>query len=255
MRRKIMEDTTLKALEIIKKSKNIVVFTGAGISVPSPSSIPDFRSANGIYNQKLKSNIRPEEIISHSFFMKYPEDFFSFYFDKMVYLNALPNQAHTYLGYLENNTKQIKAIITQNIDGLHQMGGSKNVLELHGSIHRNYCMKCHRFYNLKDTLTRYQINNKTPLCDCGGIIKPDVVLYEECLDNDVLEQSISYISQADTLIVIGTSLVVYPASGLIQYFHGHNLIIINKSTTSLDEKFGYVIHDDIINVINKLEER
>lgn len=231
--------------QIIKNSKNIVVFTGAGISVPS--GIPDFRSAEGIYNQKSGLTVRPEDIISHSFFVSYPDDFFQFYKQKMIYPEALPNKAHNYFASLEKEDKNV-TIITQNIDGLHSLAGSKNVLELHGSIHRNHCQKCHKFYNLKDIL-KFE---KTPKCQCGGIIKPDVTLYEEDLDYIVLTSAMRAINQADLLIVVGTSLVVQPAASLIRYFLGENIILINKEKTPYDHYAKYVINDDVINVVNKL---
>lgn len=229
-----------KLKEIVKNSKNIVVFTGAGISVPS--NIPDFRSDNGLYNQG--GYIRPEEIISHSFFINHPKEFYEFYGNKMVYKDALPNLAHKYFGSLEN----VSAVVTQNIDNLHQLGGSKVVYELHGSVKRNYCMKCGKYYDLDD------INPKEiPYCSCGGIIKPDVVLYEEPLDTTVVMKAVNAISKADTLIVIGTSLVVYPAASYLNYFRGDNLVLINKSKTSYDGIADLVFNEDVINVINKIK--
>lgn len=234
-------DRYLLLKEMIVHSKQIVVFTGAGISVPS--GIPDFRSADGLY-QQAKGNIRPEEIISHSFFMKYPQDFFSFYGSKMVYPNAKPNAAHTYFANLSN----VSAVITQNIDGLHQLAGSKNVLELHGSVQRNYCMKCHRFFDLKQIQP-----SKVNYCACGGIIKPDVVLYEEPLNESVVSAAIDKIQAADMMIVVGTSLVVYPAASYLQYFKGKNLVLINKSKTSYDDVATLVFNEDVIHVINQIK--
>lgn len=209
--------------KIIDESKNIVFFGGAGVS--TESNIPDFRSADGIYHQKYKYT--PEQVVSHSFFLKNTEAFYDFYKEKMMILDAKPNQAHLKLAELEKAGK-LTAIVTQNIDGLHQLAGSKNVLELHGSIHRNYCMQCGKFYDAK-----YVKNSKAiPKCECGGIIKPDVVLYEEGLDQRIISKTVNAISQADTLIIGGTSLVVYPAAGFIDYFKGKHLVVINKSVTA-----------------------
>lgn len=208
---------------IIDDSKRIVFFGGAGVS--TESNIPDFRSADGLYQQKYKYS--PEQIVSHSFFVRNPEGFYEFYKEKMMFLDAKPNAAHLKLAELEEKGK-LTAVITQNIDGLHQAAGSKNVLELHGSIHRNYCMKCHKFYDAAYVKNASGI----PRCTCGGMIKPDVVLYEEGLDSDVIRRSIKAISEADTLIIGGTSLVVYPAAGFIDYFRGKHLVVINKSATA-----------------------
>ena len=232
---------------IIKNSSNIVFFGGAGVS--TESCIPDFRSADGLYNVKNELKFPPEVILSHSFFVNHTEDFFKFYKINMIFSDAIPNDAHITLSKLELRNK-LKALITQNIDGLHQMAGSKNVYELHGSIHRNYCMKCNKFFDLN-----YIISSKTivPICNsCGGIVKPDVVLYEESLDMAVLESSIKAISIADTLIVGGTSLVVYPAANLIKYFNGKNLILINKSSTPYDDQANLVIHDSIGKVLSNV---
>ncbi len=237
-----------KLKEIIEKSKKIVIFSGAGLS--TNSGIPDFRSADGLYNQKTKSNIRPEEIISHSFFMSNPCEFYQFYFSKMVYLDAKPNLAHKYFAKLEEEGK-VLAVVTQNIDNLHQAAGSKRVYELHGSIMRNYCMKCHKFYSLKDI---FHESCEVPRCSCGGIIKPDVVLYEEGLNDEVVENALNAIREADTIIVTGTSLTVYPAAGFLRYFRGENLILLNKSETPYDSLANIAIHDDIKNVIEYLEK-
>lgn len=217
------EEEIRKLKDIADDSKSIVFFGGAGVS--TESGIPDFRSEDGLYRQKYR--YPPEQIISHTFFVKHPEEFFEFYRDKMMILDASPNKAHRKLAQLEQEGK-LTAVITQNIDGLHQAGGSKNVLELHGSIHRNYCQKCGKFYDA------FYIKNTqgVPRCECGGIIKPDVVLYEESLDQDVIRQSIQAIAGADTLIIGGTSLVVYPAAGFIDYFRGRHLVVINKSATA-----------------------
>lgn len=234
-----------KLTEILRDSNNIVFFGGAGCSCES--GIPDFRSASGLWNEKLKINLTPEQLVSHTMFMRYPEEFFEFYRDKLIYPEAKPNAAHIALAKLEKMGK-LKAIVTQNIDGLHQAAGSKNVYELHGSVLRNYCMKCGAFYNEKFILE----SKGVPTCPkCGGKVKPDVVLYEEGLDNDVITKAIRAISQADTLIIGGTSLVVYPAAGLINYFKGKNLILINKSSTSADDKANLVIHDAIGKVLRE----
>ena len=231
--------------KILKNSNNIVFFGGAGVS--TESNIPDFRSSNGRWNEKLKINFTPEQLVSHTFFMRYPEEFFKFYKDKLIYPEAKPNAAHIALAKLEKMGK-LKAIVTQNIDGLHQAAGSKNVFELHGSVLRNYCMKCHAFYDEKFILASEGI----PTCPkCGGKVKPDVVLYEEGLDNDVITGAVRAISQTDTLIIGGTSLVVYPAAGLIDYFRGKNLVLINKSSTSADNKANLVIHDSIGKVLGE----
>lgn len=224
---------------IIKESENIVFFGGAGVS--TESNIPDFRSSNGLWNEKLKINFSPEQLVSHTFFVNYPEDFFEFYKEKLIYPDAKPNAAHIALAELEKMGK-LKAVVTQNIDGLHQAAGSKTVYELHGSVLRNYCMKCGKFYDEKYILKSKGI----PLCEeCGGRVKPDVVLYEEGLDDTVISAAINAISKADTLIIGGTSLVVYPAAGLIHYFKGRNLVLINKSITSADGQADLVIHEPI----------
>lgn len=233
-----------KLEEMIKNSNNIVFFGGAGVS--TASGIKDFRSKDGLYNMKYK--FPPEEILSHHFFMNETEEFYIFYKDKLNCLNALPNSCHTFLTELEKSGK-LKAIITQNIDGLHTKAGSKNVLELHGSIYRNYCMKCQKFYDAS-----YIFNSKgIPKCECGGIIKPDVVLYEEALDDSVLESSIKAISKSDMLIIAGTSLTVYPASGLVNYFNGKYLVVINNDTTYIDNKADLVINEDIKTCFDKLK--
>lgn len=237
-----MCDYTKQLKEIIANSNNIVFFGGAGVS--TASGIPDFRSANGIFSQKYHRNLSPEELVSHSFFVRDTEMFYDFYKEHLVYPDALPNNCHKALAVLEAEGK-LKAVITQNIDGLHQMAGSKKVYELHGSVHRNYCLNCHKFYD-----GAYVRNSEgIPRCDCGGIIKPDVVLYEEGLDDDTVSGAINAISQADTLIIGGTSLVVYPAAGLIRYFRGENLVLINKSVTPADKNADLVIHDDIAEVM------
>lgn len=232
---------------IIDHSSSIVVFTGAGIS--TPSGIPDFRSADGIYSQKRKDKYTPEEIISHTFFMNNPELFYEFYKEKMCYPNAKPNAAHKYFADLEKKGKNV-TIVTQNIDNLHQEAGSNRVYELHGSVHRNYCERCGRLFGLKYVLSHKGV----PLCDkCGGIIKPDVVLYEEPLDEQTINLAISAIMTCDTLIIVGTSLTVYPAAGFIRYFRGSNLVVINKDATSYDNMCDLVFNEDIIKVIENIK--
>lgn len=238
-------DTEIEQLtKILKESNNIVFFGGAGVS--TESGIPDFRSANGLFNEKLNITFTPEQLVSHSFYIRYPKEFFNFYKAKLIYPQAKPNKAHIALAKLEEMGK-LKAVITQNIDGLHQAAGSKNVFELHGSVLRNYCVKCHAFYDEKFILDSKDV----PTCTkCGGNVKPDVVLYEEGLDDNVIRDAIRAIANADTLIIGGTSLVVYPAAGLIDYFKGKNLILINKSSTSADNKADLVIHDSIGKVLS-----
>lgn len=232
--------------ELIKTSNNIVFFGGAGTS--TESGIPDFRSSNGLFNEKLNCNFTPEQLVSHTFFVRYPEDFFKFYKDKLIYKNAKPNKAHIALAELEKCGK-LKAIITQNIDGLHQMAGSKNVFELHGSVHRNYCENCRKFYNLDDMLN---LDGIVPHCEeCGSIVKPDVVLYEEALDDEVVNKAISAISKADLLIIGGTSLMVYPAAGFINYFKGKNIVVINKDNIKLNKNNVLEINESIGEVLNK----
>lgn len=231
---------TLKMM--IDSSQKIVFFTGAGISVPS--GIPDFRSADGLYT----NDMRAEEIISHSYFMHDPSGFYRFYKEKMCFPKAEPNTAHLWISELEKKGKSL-GVITQNIDGLHNKAGSVNVAEIHGSIHRNHCMRCHRFYSLDDILKSEDV----PMCRCGGIIKPDVVLYEEALDQNTVYQAIKMINEADCLIIIGTSLVVYPAASYIDYFNGEKLALINKGN-SASVKGALVIDDDIINVVKELNK-
>lgn len=229
--------------EIIDESDNIVFFGGAGVS--TESGIPDFRSVDGLYNQKY--DYPPETILSHTFFMDKTEEFYKFYRDKLIVKNVKPNKAHTVLAKLEEKGK-LRAVITQNIDGLHQMAGSKNVLELHGSILRNYCMKCGNFYDLE----YIEKSIGVPKCECGGIVKPDVVLYEEMLDDDTIRKSVKFISNADTLIIGGTSLNVYPAAGFINYFGGKHLVIINKASTIADKNAELVINEPIGEVLGRI---
>ncbi len=232
-----------KLQQIIDGSKNIVFFGGAGVS--TESGIPDFRSQDGLYNQKYK--FPPEQIISHSFFMRHTADFFDFYRDRMLYPGAQPNAAHIYLARLEEAGK-LKAVVTQNIDGLHQAAGSRNVFELHGSVLRNYCMRCGRFYPVDYIYSSVGV----PKCGCGGIIKPDVVLYEESLDGPTIEGAVKAISSADCLIIGGTSLAVYPAAGFIDFFRGSHLVVINKSSTPADVRAELVVNDGIGKVFSQL---
>ena len=235
------ETTQLK--EWIEASNNIVFFGGAGVS--TESKIPDFRSVDGLYHQQY--DYPPEHILSHHFFMENTEEFFRFYRNKMIFKEAKPNPAHIALANLEKQGK-LKAVITQNIDGLHQKAGSKEVLELHGSVLRNYCMNCHHFHSLETILAQEGV----PHCECGGIIKPDVVLYEEGLDSYLLEKAVSYIANADMLIIGGTSLAVYPAAGLIDYYRGNKLVLINKDKTGRDNQADLIIHEPIGKVLSFL---
>lgn len=230
--------------EIIDSSDNIVFFGGAGVS--TESGIPDFRSVDGLYNQKY--DYPPEEILSRTFFMNKTEEFYKFYRDKLIIKGVKPNKAHIALAELEKKGK-LKAVITQNIDGLHQLAGSKTVIELHGSTLRNYCMDCGKSYDID------YIDNADgiPRCTCGGIIKPDVVLYEEMLDDNAIRSAVSYISKADVLIIGGTSLNVYPAAGFINYFNGSHLVIINKASTPADRNADLVINEPIGEVLGSLK--
>lgn len=239
-----MTDKIAKLKEWVDGSDNIVFFGGAGVS--TESNIPDFRSVDGLYNQEYA--YPPETILSHTFFMRNPEEFYRFYKSKMLILDAKPNAAHLKLAQLEAEGK-LKAVVTQNIDGLHQAAGSKTVYELHGSVHRNYCMKCRKFFGPEYLAAAEGV----PKCDaCGAMVKPDVVLYEEGLDNDTISGAVSAISRADVLIIGGTSLVVYPAAGLIDYYKGHKLVLINKSTTPRDSIADLVINDSIGKVFSQI---
>ena len=229
--------------EIIDDSSRIVFFGGAGVS--TESGIPDFRSVDGLYNQQYK--YPPEQIISHSFYMRNPEEFFRFYRDRMIFPAAKPNAAHLKLAELEKAGK-LSCVITQNIDGLHQMAGSKNVVELHGSVHRNYCEKCGKFYPLSAITDA----DGVPTCDCGGRIKPDVVLYEEGLKDSDIKRAVEEIDACDTMIIGGTSLVVYPAAGLVRYFRGKHLVVINKSEISTGKSADLVINDSIGKVMSEI---
>lgn len=220
----------------IEESDNVVFFGGAGVS--TESKIPDFRSVDGLYNQQY--DYPPETILSHTFFVRKTEEFYRFYKNKMLFPNAQPNAAHLALAKLEKAGK-VRAVITQNIDGLHQAAGSKEVLELHGSVLRNYCTKCGKFYGME----HIREADGVPRCSCGGLVKPDVVLYEEGLDSGILHKSVEYIRNADVLIVGGTSLTVYPAAGLIDYYRGKKLVLINKSATAKDADADLIIKDPI----------
>ena len=232
-----------KLRKIVDESDNIVFFGGAGVS--TESGIPDFRSTDGLYHQQY--DYPPETILSHTFFMKKPEEFFRFYQDKMLALDAKPNPAHYKLAEWERQGK-LKAVITQNIDGLHQAAGSTKVLELHGSVLRNYCMKCGRFYEARFV----QEQEGIPRCSCGGMIKPDVVLYEESLNMQIMQEAVDYIRQADVLIVGGTSLVVYPAAGLIDYYRGNKLVLINRTPTGRDGVADLVVSGSIGEIFSAL---
>lgn len=231
--------------ELIDTYQNIVFFGGAGVS--TESGIPDFRSVDGLYNEIY--DYPPETIISHSFFVKNPKEFFRFYKNKMIYPNAAPNVTHKALAHLEQQGK-VKAVVTQNIDGLHQMAGSKCVYELHGSVHRNYCMNCGKFFGLDAVLEA----DGVPKCSCGGTIKPDVVLYEEGLDGKTVSSAIAAIQNADLLVVDGTSLTVYPAAGMIDYFRGDKLILINKTVTPFDSRADIVINESLGSVFKEILE-
>jgi len=236
-----------KLTEMILNSRYVVFFGGAGVS--TESNIPDFRSESGIYNTIKNYGRPPEEILSHSFFISKPEIFYDFYKNHMIYSGAKPNKAHTALAKLEQRGI-LKAVITQNIDGLHQAAGSREVLELHGSIYRNCCMKCGKKYDLEYVIS---CSGPYPACDkCGGIVRPEVTLYEESLDTRILNKSISHITKADMLIVGGTSLAVYPAAGLVDYYRGNRLILINKSSTPYDSRANIVIHDSIGKVLGSV---
>ena len=230
--------------EMINDSKSIVFFGGAGVS--TESGIPDFRSVDGLYNQKY--DYPPEEILSHTFFVQKTKEFYDFYRDKMICLDAQPNKAHLKLAELEKKGK-LTAVVTQNIDGLHTQAGSRKVYELHGSVHRNYCTKCGKFFGIE------AITDSTgvPKCECGGTIKPDVVLYEEGLDYDVINGAVKAIAECDMLIIAGTSMTVYPAAGLVRYFRGKYLVVINRDPTSVDGQCDLVLHDKVGEVLDKIK--
>ena len=242
-------DSRLK--EILDKSESVVFFGGAGVS--TESNIPDFRSEKGLYHAQQEYGCSPEEILSRTFFDRYTETFFDYYKKNLIYLDAEPNKAHKALAYLEKQGK-LKAVVTQNIDGLHQKAGNTKVYELHGSVMRNYCMDCGKFYDVEYIMDEANCKKGVPHCkECGGIVKPDVVLYEEALDDDCVTGAIEAISKADTLIIGGTSLVVYPAAGLIRYFSGNNLVLINKQPTPQDKNADLVINDSIGKVMEITE--
>lgn len=238
-----MDKDIEKLQQMIDGSRRIVFFGGAGVS--TESGIPDFRSVDGLYHQKF--DYPPETILSHSFFISHTAEFFDFYRQKMICLTARPNAAHRKLAELEA-AGRLSAVVTQNIDGLHQMAGSKNVLELHGSVHRNYCQKCHKRYSAEEILNSTGI----PRCSCGGLIKPDVVLYEEQLDSRTIDESLRYISEADMLIIAGTSLTVYPAASLIRYFRGSYLVLINRDPTPMDNRTSLTIHGKVGEVLGQI---
>ena len=238
-----MTEQITRLNEMIKECDRIVFFGGAGVS--TESGIPDFRSQDGLYHQQYK--YPPETIVSHSFFQQKTDEFYEFYKEKMIALDAKPNAAHKKLAELEQAGK-LTAVITQNIDGLHQLAGSKEVYELHGSVHRNYCTRCHQFYPVEHIVAAQGI----PRCECGGLIKPDVVLYEEGLDSDTISKSVKAISEADMLIIGGTSLAVYPAAGFIDYFHGKYIVVVNKSETQRSVQASLVINDAIGKVFEQI---
>ncbi len=238
-----MDEAILELKQMIDNTDNIVFFGGAGVS--TESGVPDFRSEDGLYHQHYK--YPPEQMLSHTFYERMPEEFFRFYRDKLLVKGIEPNKAHKKLAQWEKEGK-LKAVITQNIDGLHQAAGSKEVLELHGSVHRNYCERCGKFYDF-DFMAEYE---GVPHCECGGRIKPDVVLYEEGLNMQVIQKAVDYIANADVLIIGGTSLVVYPAAGLIDYYRGNKLVLVNKSATSRDSQADLVIQGPIGEIFDQL---
>lgn len=239
-------DNIKRLQEIFDDSNKIVFFTGAGVS--TESNIPDFRSVDGIYNQEY--DYPPEKIISHSFFEENPKEFYRFYKDRMIYPNAKPNAAHLKMAEFEQKGRSL-GVVTQNIDGLHQKAGSKNVYELHGTIERNYCEKCHKFYDIDHIIS----SDSIPTCECGSIIKPDVVLYEEPLDDKILYGAVNLIRQADCLVICGTSLVVYPAAGLVNYFNGKYLVVINLSSTNSDGYADLLIKEKVGEVLSNIKVR
>ena len=230
--------------KLVDESQNIVFFGGAGVS--TESGIPDFRSVDGLYNQKY--DYPPEQILSHTFFERHTDEFYRFYRDKMLCLDKKPNKAHLKLAELENAGK-LSAVVTQNIDGLHQAAGSKRVYELHGSVLRNYCRKCRKFY----TAEYIKEADGIPTCECGGVIKPDVVLYEEGLDDSVVSGALNAIMQADLLIIAGTSLTVYPAAGFVRYFRGDNIVLINRDSTPFDSQAKFVFHDKVGELLDQIK--
>jgi NAD-dependent protein deacetylases, SIR2 family len=241
-----MDDQIKGLREAISRSRRLCVFTGAGISCPS--GIPDFRSAGGLYSQPGFNGYLPEQIVSHSFLERKPELFFDFYRTKLIYPDVEPNAAHRYFASLQNQNRMVD-IVTQNIDGLHQAAGSKNVFELHGAVSRNYCVRCGRRYGLDFILSSQGV----PRCECGGVVRPDVVLYEEMLDDTTVKGAVNAISRADTLIVVGTSLTVYPAASFIDYFRGETLAVINRDPTPLDRKANFAVYGDAAEIAEKLK--
>ncbi len=241
-----MKEKIAKLQEIIDKSNNVVFFGGAGVS--TESGIPDFRSQDGLYNQKYA--YPPETILSHDFFMEKTEEFYDFYRDKMLALDAQPNAAHKWLAQLEA-AGRLSAVVTQNIDGLHHLAGNRRVYELHGTVHTNRCMRCGKFYTAQDILNSTGIAR----CECGGIIKPKVVLYDEDLNMDIYNRSINAVINADTLIVAGTSLTVFPAAGIVRYYEGNNLVLINRDVTPLDSQADLVIHGSVGQVLSQIKIR
>lgn len=241
-------DQIERLAQVLKNSKRLCVFTGAGISVPS--GIPDFRSANGLYNTKTSYPYPPEQMISHSFFERHNEMFWDFYKSVMLFPDAKPNEAHRFFASLETPERKV-AVVTQNIDGLHQAAGSTDVFELHGSVHRNYCQRCGKSCSLDELLK----TDGVPRCSkCGGAIKPDVVLYEEPLNEEVVYGAINAIRRSDVMVVVGTSLVVYPAASYLRYFSGDCLALINKSETAYDSAADIALNDDVIHVVRQLQQ-
>ena len=244
-----MDEKIIRLAQILKASDNIVFFGGAGVS--TASNIPDFRSAHGIFSRKLGAQLTPEQLVSHTMFVRYTDEFYDFYKKNLLYPDAEPNACHRALAELERMGK-LKAVVTQNIDGLHQAAGSSKVYELHGSVYRNRCMECGKAFEMEYV---YHADGIPHCTECGGLIKPDVVLYEEGLDQQVISGAVNAISAADTLIIGGTSLVVYPAAGLIDYFRGNHLVLINKTVTSADKDADLVINDDIASVMEQALRR
>ena len=245
-------DAVRKLSEILSQSRKLVVFTGAGISVPS--GIPDFRSADGLYMQKEFDGASPEEIISHSYFLAHTKQFYRFYREKMLYPDAKPNAAHQWIASLEHSLRDVN-VVTQNIDGLHEAAGSAHVCLLHGTVHRNFCMHCGRQYDLSALLSQASKDGDgIPRCPYdGAVIKPDVVLYEEPLHEDIVDDAVSSIASADTMLIIGTSLVVYPAASYVRCFRGKHLVLINKTETPYDHMAELSVYDDIVHVVKMLE--
>ena len=233
---------------MLRESKRVVFFTGAGVSVPS--GIPDFRSASGIYNEKTRRTYSPEEMVSHSFLETHPEEFYAFYREKMLYPDAKPNRAHLWIAGLEKQGYDV-TVVTQNIDGLHEAAGSTKVLDIHGSVHRNYCIRCGKHYPMSFVYGSQGV----PKCTCGGMVRPDVVLYEEMLNDRVTDAAVRAIRGADMLVVIGTSLVVYPAASYLRFYAGNRLVSVNLSPTSMDSYIDLCIYEDCAKVAEEMEKR